>query len=424
MDDFICAIKTLCDDKNHQQLSELFRKNGEAFLQNATHIDQVVGALDLEHHSFACLTLLAMKVSFSNCGDFELLFVQIQQCISMSQAEVIQLLKNPLCELCHYLTSQLVNKKQPLKGVQILITAIVKLQKSKSQLTPIHADLMQLCLLAKCFKPALPFLNENIVEIMREDCVDESRQFLLYFYYGGMIFTALKKFDRALFFYEIAITTPASDISYIMLNAYKKFILVSLIEHAKIISLPKYAPQVVAKYLTPSSSCYHELANAFCSSNPSGMNNIVTKYSDEFTADTNMGLVKQVIKAMYKVTIKRLTKTFLTLSLQDMAARVGLNNVDEAENYVLRMIEEGEIYASINQKDGMVSFYNSPEKYNDPRMLKQLDDQIREYQDVDNKLSAMDKRLALNPKYIKKTSAISGSFEDEGLGKMKDDAFL
>lgn len=58
MDDFICAIKTLCDDKNHQQLSELFSKNSEAFLQNATHIDQVVGALDLEHHSFACLTLL------------------------------------------------------------------------------------------------------------------------------------------------------------------------------------------------------------------------------------------------------------------------------------------------------------------------------------------------------------------------------
>ena len=39
-------------------------------------------------------------------------------------------------------------------------------------------------------------------------------------------------------------------------------------------------------------------------------------------------------------------------------------------------IEDGEIYASINQKDGMVSFHSNPEKYNDPRMLKRLDDQV------------------------------------------------
>ena len=38
----------------------------------------------------------------------------------------------------------------------------------------------------------------------------------------------------AIFLYFQAITTPASDISYIMLNAYKKFILVSLLEHSKV----------------------------------------------------------------------------------------------------------------------------------------------------------------------------------------------
>ena len=39
-------------------------------------------------------------------------------------------------------------------------------------------------------------------------------------------------------------------------------------------------------------------------------------------------------------------------------------------------IEEGEIHASINQRDGMVSFQSNPEKYNDPKMLKKLDEEV------------------------------------------------
>jgi hypothetical protein len=31
----------------------------------------------------------------------------------------------------------------------------------------------------------------------------DARHFLQYYYYGGMIYTALKKYDRALYFFEI-----------------------------------------------------------------------------------------------------------------------------------------------------------------------------------------------------------------------------
>ena len=31
----------------------------------------------------------------------------------------------------------------------------------------------------------------------------DSKDFLCFYYYGGMIYTALKKFDRALYFFEI-----------------------------------------------------------------------------------------------------------------------------------------------------------------------------------------------------------------------------
>ena len=78
----------------------------------------------------------------------------------------------------------------------------------------------------------------------------------------------------------------------------------------------------------------------------------ITQYGDVFSADKNSGLVAQVSDSLMKTNIKRLTKTFLTLSLEDVAARVGLNSPSEAERWLVIMIEEGSIHATISQKDG------------------------------------------------------------------------
>ena len=51
-----------------------------------------------------------------------------------------------------------------------------------------------------------------------------------------------------------------------------------------------------------------------------------------------MGLVKQVLASLYKKNIQRLTKTFLTLSLSDVASRVQLSDPSKAEKYILNMV--------------------------------------------------------------------------------------
>ena len=42
-------------------------------------------------------------------------------------------------------------------------------------------------------------------------------------------------------------------------------------------------------------------------------------------------------------------------------------------------IEDGEIFATINQRDGMVRFHDNPEKYNSARMLVKLDHEVGNY---------------------------------------------
>jgi len=39
-------------------------------------------------------------------------------------------------------------------------------------------------------------------------------------------------------------------------------------------------------------------------------------------------------------------------------------------------IEDGEIFASINQRDGMVVFLNNTEKYNSQGMYRQIEDDV------------------------------------------------
>uniref|UniRef100_A0A3B4FCS1 COP9 signalosome complex subunit 3 n=1 Tax=Pundamilia nyererei TaxID=303518 RepID=A0A3B4FCS1_9CICH len=330
------------------QLCELINKSGELLAKNLSHLDTVLGALDIQEHSLGVLAVLTTV---------EHVF------LSLLDLNILACSSGPDC----------FQHIWPLRGVVVLKQAIDKMQMNTNQLTSVHADLCQLCLLAKCFKPALPFLEVDMMDICKENGAYDAKHFLCYYYYGGMIYTGLKNFERALYFYEQAITTPAMAVSHIMLEAYKKYILVSLILHGKVQQLPKYTSQIVGRFIKMAGFC-------------------------PFTrSDIGFSSV-------------RTPQTFLTLSLQDMASRVQLSGPQEAEKYVLHMIEDGEIYASINQKDGMVCFHDNPEKYNNPAMLHKIDQEMLKCIQLDEKLKSMDQEITVNPQFVQKSM---GSQEDD-----------
>lgn len=97
-----------------------------------------------------------------------------------------------------------------------------------------------------------------------------------------MIYATIKNYDRALYFFQVAITTPSMAVSHIMLEAYKKYILVSLILQGKVPSPPKYTSQVVARFIKPLSQPYMDLATAYSSNNAEELNSIITKHNEVF----------------------------------------------------------------------------------------------------------------------------------------------
>ncbi|KAG1674089.1 COP9 signalosome complex subunit 3 [Nymphon striatum] len=402
LEQFVVTVTSLSSQGNFTSLYEFLNSNIDVLAKNSTHLDDVLQTLDLQLQPAAILYILYVKFSQPQIPEFEGLFAQVQELITMCAADLVRFCSDKFSQLCHLLTQALIERKQPMRGIYLLCAAIPKIQSFPSQMTPVHADLCQLCLLSKCLKPVLPFLNEDITEINNKGGQFDVKDFLLYYYYGGMIYVALKEFDRAIYFFEVAITAPSHAVSHIVLEAYKKYLLVSLIQYGKLKTLPKYTSHVNQRFIKPLSQMYYDLATAYSSNDLEGVNKVINKDSEVFIRDKNMGLVKQCLSSIHKKNIQRLTKTFLTLSLTDMANRVHLSGPKEAEKYVLHMIEDGEIFATINQKDGMVVFHDNPEKYNDCDMTQQIDEEMKKCMSLEEKLIKMDQAISVNPQYVQK----------------------
>ncbi|TQD99505.1 hypothetical protein C1H46_014841 [Malus baccata] len=200
------------------------------------------------------------------------------------------------------------------------------------------------------------------------------------------------------------VTSPMTSFNAIAVEAYKKHILVSLIHNWNFCtSLPKYTSSVCQRNLKNYCQPYIELAHCYVSGKIVHLEAMVDRHKEKYENDNNLGLVKQVLSSQYKRNIQRLTQTYLTLSLQDIANSVQLNSAKEAEMHVLQMIEDGQIFATINQKDGMVRFLEDPEQYKTCHMIEHIDSSIQRIMALSRKLTAIDENISTDPLFLSKT---------------------
>ncbi|KAI4388750.1 hypothetical protein MLD38_001054 [Melastoma candidum] len=143
-----------------------------------------------------------------------------------------------------------------------MLTAVKKLRTSSEHLTPLHPEFLLLCLLSKMYKIGLSFLEDDVFE------VDQPRDLFLYCYYGGMICIGQKNFRKGLELLQNVVTAPMSTINAIAVEAYKKYILTSLIHHGPFsTTLPKYTSAAAQRNLKSYCQLYIELANSYATGN-------------------------------------------------------------------------------------------------------------------------------------------------------------
>ena len=277
-----------------------------------------------------------------------------------------------------------------MMGVRVLVTAAEKVRESPEHLTSIHGDALQLALVAKLFKPVLGLLQQRVLHVEKEAM--QPRDFLLYFYYGGMCYAAVKEMSKALEMFQLAFTMPCQALNEIMVELHKKYVLLSLIVHGEVQPLPKYTTNLVQRLNKNCCSEYNEIATACGTHEVTEVEAAIEKHKNVLQRDSNYGLAKQAMASVYSRNIQRLTQTFVTLSLEDIGQQVKLGDAAVAKGRVLDMIEGNMIVATIDEQMGMVSFDTEPDKTSSQQLLLRLTAQIQVYLSVCRKLVSAQQR--------------------------------
>ncbi|KKZ67104.1 hypothetical protein EMCG_07214 [[Emmonsia] crescens] len=262
---------------------------------------------------------------------------------------------------------------RPLLALHPLKHAILRLDPSSSTFTSSHTTFVRLCLQSRSYLNALDILDKPICHFpttfdkqfikrsqllpcqQHESSVSfitaasglsgkiNHRSYLEYFFYGAMVYMGLKRWDDAIHFLEIAISAPTTNsVSMIMVEAYKKWVLLCLLEKGKPLPMPKTVTPFTANAYRSLAKPYDALADIFKSGDLARLQAEITAGEPVWLNDNNMGLVSQVLVAYQRFSIVKLEKTFAALSIPDIASYLG-PDTQVTDVFVAGLITAGQL---------------------------------------------------------------------------------
>ncbi|KAL9073850.1 MAG: hypothetical protein Q9161_002682 [Pseudevernia consocians] len=359
---------------------------------------------------------------------------------------------------------------QPWAAIPSIRSAILRVDESGSTFTSSHTTFAHLCLETRAYTAALPILDRNIFHFpsttnksaensmfpylsSHHDTSStfitpdsglsaklEYRDHLMYFLYGAMIYMGLKKWKRALLFLEIVIMSPVvNNVSMIQVDAYKKWVLVSLLYHGHPLHLPKTISQQASKQYHAICKAYDGLAEVF-------KDGILNEESDQrliaeatageawWAPDFNRSLIVQVINAFRQFSVLQLGKTFAALTVADIARRTSPDPNDYAGTgeYVIHLISSGVLNATISQPSTdpaswILRFSDStsgPLSRTEEEQHQHLEKQTRKIKSLMEHIREADRKLSLNKDYIAEAKKAKKTRLNDVEGGMEENAWM
>ena len=240
-----------------------------------------------------------------------------------------------LCKATGRVAIQLQKEKYAIKP---LLNGIECCTQGRIQcVTPIHALVFQLCLMTECFSVAEKLLSYNGLIQCPEDYLMTPRGILLYFYYGGMICTGLKDYEKAMDMFVSGIVTPLVTVSAIVVEALKKYILVSLLVYGCLKQLPSYASGAVQKVMKSECGEYLELAKHIEATE--SIDAFVQEHESVWQNDGNFGLVKSILHTKNRRLMENLGKIYSVLPVPKLRQELALVETESVDIEMLRYVD-------------------------------------------------------------------------------------
>lgn len=297
--------------------------------------------------------------------------------------------------------------RKPKAGILALRAAIRAIaRRDPRKLTPLHAQFVLLCILAKSHDVALEVVEQPFDDVETKWTGFQMLDFLTYHYYAAKVCCVMDRFDRALELLQAVVTAPCADnaVSKVQIEAYKKYVLVSLLVHGRLVQLPRTTGEPVKRAISalPKNGGYAKLAEIFERKDITKLGQFVAGESRTFQSDENWGLVKRVLSARAKRNVQQLNRTFVTLSFAGIASNAKLEDAAAARKLVTQMVEDGELSATISAKDDMVSFADPADVRVDTQaMAEKLKAKIHQAVSLTRRVRVLDRRLQLDDRLVR-----------------------
>jgi COP9 signalosome complex subunit 3 len=421
-------------DRVEKSVLPLLKASNTQILGATAGIDvDPLQSLDPSKHSLGYLYILVARLQSIRGQDVQYLLqctMNFSNAFNYTQAWLAPDQMNTLAETLSQISDRFGRPALPIAPLLKCITKApnfnVITSTAPHHLTRLHSIALKYCLLAKMYRQALPILRHDITGLDKSNFALRVQDFLLYYYYGGMLYIGLKDFGRALEFLQLCISTPANVTSAIQIEAYRKYILVSLLAHGKVLPNLKYTSQTVSRVAQVHSQPFLEFAKAFESGSFNKLQTELVKHQEFFAKSVNLGLAKQCVNALVQQKILNLTTTYLTLSLNDISKAVGQGsngNVltsDQVEKEVNKLVENNQVFATISLSDGgMVAFHDSPERYHNQEAIIILDEELRKAMNIAQSVIKMDRQLGTSRDYLIKVAQSEGRMDSRQAGGLE-----
>uniref|UniRef100_A0A7S0L4U1 COP9 signalosome complex subunit 3 n=1 Tax=Coccolithus braarudii TaxID=221442 RepID=A0A7S0L4U1_9EUKA len=403
--DLLSSVERLSESSSLSQLLALLNANEELLIKHLPLLDDLLPVLCPRLNSLGMVYILNCKAATVPLSNMQAVNVFIQQCRRLlldCDPVQVQMVPAQFVAVCNKFSAAALAIKSPIVAVRPLQAAALALQPTQTHFTQIHAEFMKVCLLSKCYSVAEPLLyrSKELLHVDREATHVTPRDLLLYHYYAGMIEIGLKNFKSAIQYFTLCFSAPSNVLNAIMVEAYKKCLLCSLIEHGEQPRMPRYTSLSITRHVKNGIAPYTELAEAFAMRKASDLQQALEKHADIHRKDGTFGLAKQTVQALIRRNIHRLTQTYLTLSLAHIAESVELSSAQEAECYIVRMVSKGEISAKIDEAQGMVHFTELPERFDTAATAVDMEAKIGAVIGLTEKLHEMNSQLVVDSNYI------------------------
>ncbi|KAF2711703.1 hypothetical protein K504DRAFT_475490 [Pleomassaria siparia CBS 279.74] len=329
----------------------------------------------------------------------------------------------------------------PSLAISPIRSAMMRLDPSTGTFTLTHLHFVRLCVETRSYSAALPILDNyihtlasKVPQAVRENvdcavaCADHTNsgeyihqhsghtekitlaEVQEYYVLGAMSYIGARQFKKAKQFLEHVLVTPTNNIANgLMLEAYKKWVLVSCLVDGKYTATPRTANPQAIKQVRFASRAYEALATAF-----EQVNNLpkfraqVNAGRDVWADDGNTGLVHELREQQVRFYVTGLSRTFSAIPLSNITGAVG-GSVEEIASYVSTLITDGKLNAKMEQSSkaevGVVlRFFLDPTQGPLAKTEKQQQQALFEQTQRTNVLAeqvkGVDYRLTLTKEYI------------------------